>query len=49
MNSMKAIIKYGNGDKYKGQWMSDKKNGFGTYWYAGSGDSYEGDWKNNMK
>jgi hypothetical protein len=29
--------------------MSDKKNGFGTYWYAGSGDSYEGDWKNNMK
>ena len=39
MSSMKAIIHYGNQDKYKGIVQANKKNGEGSYVYA-NGDTY---------
>lgn len=38
-----------NGDVYDGNWVDDKKNGRGKYYYASSGDCYEGEWRNNVK
>ena len=48
MQSMKAIIKYGNGDQYKGVVQANKKNGEGKYAYA-NGDLYEGQFKGDLK
>ena len=39
---------YKLGTKYKGSHLNDKREGFGTYYYAG-GNKYVGDWKDNKK
>lgn len=36
------------GDIYDGEWLNDKKKGFGTYTYV-DGDKYEGSWDNDKK
>ena len=36
-----GIVKYSNGDIYKGEWNLDK-NGIGTYYYHDSKKRYEG-------
>ncbi len=39
----RGIFYYANGSKYKGDWVNDKKQGWGTYdWQDGS--RYEGQW-----
>ena len=42
------IIKYENGDIYKGELFKDKKNGFGIYKYI-NGDIYEGEFFEDKK
>jgi hypothetical protein len=41
-------ITFPNGDKYHGQWKSNKIHGEGTYFYA-NGDIYSGQWENCKK
>jgi len=38
---------YISGDIYEGEWLNDKKEGNGKYWYK-NGNIYTGDWKNDM-
>ncbi len=39
-----------NGDFYDGDWLNDRKEGFGRMMYCGlDGNVYEGNWKNNEK
>jgi hypothetical protein len=28
----KGTLTYSNGDKYEGEWLDNKRHGFGTYW-----------------
>lgn len=35
-------------ERFEGEYLQDKKNGSGKYWYA-NGDKYEGEWKNDNK
>lgn len=44
----KATILYSNGDRYEGEILDNKRNGFGTYYYNG-GERYQGMWENNTK
>ena len=41
-------LNYGNGDKYEGEMLFGKKDGFGTFTWA-NGDYYTGEWKANQK
>jgi|GEM_PF-1185514 len=41
-------LNYGNGDKYEGEVLFSKKDGFGTYTWA-NGDYYTGEWRSNQK
>ena len=43
-----GIMKYHNGDVYKGDWKDDKKNGLGTMLYFTTGEKYAGFWKNDQ-
>ncbi|MFL2813150.1 MAG: hypothetical protein ACJ0BU_00115 [Candidatus Puniceispirillales bacterium] len=38
---------YSNGDKYVGEWKDDKRNGQGTYIYAGENYRVVGEWRDN--
>ena len=40
---------YLNGNKYKGEWKENKKNGRGIYKYRTTGEIYNGEWKVNIK
>ena len=33
---------------YEGQWLNDKQNGYGTYYYS-DGSVYTGNWKNGIR
>jgi hypothetical protein len=48
MQSMKAILKYGNGDKFKGIVLNNQKSGEGLYDYA-NGDLYDGQFRADLK
>ena len=37
-----------SGETYKGEWLNDLKNGYGTYKFK-NGNKYKGIWKNNKK
>ncbi len=41
-------LNYGNGDKYEGEVLFNKKDGFGTFTWA-NGDYYTGEWRANQK
>jgi len=38
---------YANGDKYEGEWLSDKKHGRGKYFHVLTDDIYDGEWVND--
>ena len=38
---------YEDGNKYEGELINGKRNGFGTYYFS-SGSKYVGEWKNNL-
>ena len=40
--------KYGNGDKYDGQWKDSKMHGYGKYEFE-NGDRYNGDFHDNKR
>lgn len=42
LQSVKAILKYGNGDRYKGGVQQNQKSGEGEYHFAQGSDSYVG-------
>jgi len=49
-------MNYAKGDRYIGQWQTDKRNGKGKFlkikkgvMIYGNGDQYDGDWKNDIK
>ncbi len=44
----KGVIKYTNGDKYDGEFSSNKHSGTGTYWFK-DGHKYTGDYLNGQK
>ncbi len=46
INSDDDVIRYDNGDIYKGQIKNGKREGLGTCYYANK-DKYEGMWKND--
>lgn len=48
LQSAKAIIRYGNGDKYKGGVQQNQKNGDGQYIYSNM-DTYEGQFRGDRK
>jgi hypothetical protein len=39
---------FANGDRYSGDYVNGKPNGFGTYTWA-NGSYYEGEFKNGLK
>ena len=39
---------YENGDKYVGDFLNNKRNGEGSYYYL-NGSYFKGNWKNNLK
>ena len=45
MKSGTGILKFANGDVYKGMFKSDNFHREGIYFYK-NGDKFEGDWKN---
>jgi len=47
-NKNKATIIYSNGDRYEGEIVAGKRNGFGSYFYH-TGDRYQGMWEQNLK
>ncbi|MCB9201736.1 MAG: hypothetical protein H6604_01625 [Flavobacteriales bacterium] len=40
---------YSNGDVYEGNWVENKKQGFGKYTSASTGDVYEGNWVDDIR
>ena len=44
----RGIFYWNNGDKYEGDWKSDKPEGKGIL-LLNNGDKYEGDWRNGKK
>lgn len=43
---------YANGDKYEGEWLDNKRHGFGTYWKREAGKfrvEYNGTWVQGKK
>lgn len=42
-----GISMYSVGEKYKGEWKNDKKNGLGKYIWA-DGSWYYGEWKEGV-
>ena len=47
-NGREEVLKYDNGDIYKGEFIDDKRNGFGICIYSNR-EKYEGLWKNDLK
>jgi len=43
-----GVCEYANGNRYKGEWENDKKNGQGQFNYS-NGNKYEGQWKDDKK
>jgi hypothetical protein len=43
-----GICLYLNGDKYTGNWLDDKKEGWGRYEFLSSGKIFQGEFKNNQ-
>lgn len=43
-----GVYHYASGGKYKGEWINDKKHGYGVIQYANN-DKYEGNWKNGER
>lgn len=39
---------YGNGERYVGEILNDKRHGKGKLYYP-NGDIYDGDWENDQK
>ena len=37
-----------NDNRYEGQWLFDKKNGPGSFYYLDKGQLYEGVWKDDI-
>ncbi len=44
----RGTLIYGNGDKYVGEFLDNKRHGEGTYFYI-NGSYYKGEWKYNLK
>jgi hypothetical protein len=50
--SGKGTLTYSNGDKYEGEWLDNKRHGFGTYWKHEAGKfrvEYNGTWVGGKK
>ena len=37
------------GDRYKGNYVKDKKHGYGEYFYSDSGNVFQGHFRNGIK
>jgi hypothetical protein len=42
------LLRFKNGDRYKGSWMENKKHGKGVYYFS-NGDRYEGAYLGNVR
>lgn len=45
----KGKISYRNGDSYEGDWLEQKKHGFGTIIFAKDNNVYSGFWKDDKR
>lgn len=43
-----GIMKFENGDVYKGNYKDDKRSGFGVYTWS-NGDTYDGEWVDDLR
>lgn len=41
----KGVYKWSNGDIYDGEFINDKRNGLGVYFWSEKGGTYRGEWK----
>jgi hypothetical protein len=42
------VYEYATGDRYEGEWRSNRQHGHGTMHFA-NGDRYEGEWATGVK